>query len=67
MGIQDRDYMRRPRNDGGGHRTPDSGSGSDGDSALDRFFQRNPRFLLYVSIAFGVLIVITLIVAKISR
>ena len=54
MGIHDRDYMRRrPEDDEGRKPVPT-------DSRLEEFFsgflRRNPKFLLYVGIGLGVLI-----------
>ena len=63
MGIQDRDYMKRPSDD-------DDERGSSTESGAEEFFsrflRRNPRFFLYVAIAIGALIIIGLVIAKSS-
>jgi len=72
MGIQDRDYMRRPSggDDGGrrGGRRDERSSDDYGDEGiLGRFFRRNPRFLTYVCIGLGVLILIAVLAVKFSE
>ncbi len=68
MGIQDRDYMRRRSDDDDNRRRSRDDSPSDygDDGILGRFFRRNPRFLMYVGIGLGVLILIALLVVKFS-
>jgi hypothetical protein len=63
MGIRDRDYMKRPSDDDG---QSDSSSESKAEEFVSRFFRKHPRFVLYVGIGLGILIVIALIVAKFS-
>jgi uncharacterized membrane protein YukC len=63
MGIRDRDYMKRPSDDDG---QSDSSSESKAEEFVSRFFQKHPRFVLYVGIGLVILIVIALIVAKFS-
>ena len=70
MGIQDRDYMRRKPGDdddgrGGRHRRSTEDMGDEG--VMGRFFQRNPRFLTYVSIGLGALILVALLAVKFSE
>jgi hypothetical protein len=64
MGIQNRDYMRRPA-DG------DSGEGHPADSGAEAwlagFLRRNPRFFVWVGVGIGLLVGITLLVAMFSR
>jgi len=59
MGIQDRDYMKRRREDD--EARYDSSST---ENALRRFLQKYPRFFLYLVIAIGVLIVVAAIATK---
>ena len=62
MGIQNRDYMKRPDHD--------DGRGSSSDSRLEEFFsgflQRHPRFFIYVGIGLAVSIVIAIVVAMLT-
>ena len=64
MGIQNRDYMKRPSDD------DDDGRASSSDSKLEAwlagFLRRHPRFFLYVGIALAVLIVVAVIVVKLT-
>ena len=60
MGIQDRDYMKRPSDDDDRGSSPDSKA----EEFFSRFLRKNPRFFLYVSLAIGALIIIGLIIAK---
>jgi hypothetical protein len=64
MGIRDRDYMKRPSDDDG-----ENGSSSDSkaEEFASRFLQKHPRFLLYVGIAIGALLIIAFFVAKFSN
>ena len=63
MGIRDRDYMkRRPAEAGDGNSSADSKL----ESWLHEFFQRHPRFFIYVGIGSAVLVVIALIISIIS-
>ena len=55
MGIQHRDYMKRPEDDDEG-RSVDSNV----EDLLAGFLQRNPRFFLYVSLALGLFIAFAL-------
>jgi hypothetical protein len=64
MGIQDRDYMKRPPDD---DRRRGSSSGSDAEDRLSRFLEKHPRFFLYVGIGLGVLLLITLAVVVASK
>ena len=63
MGIRDRDYMKRPSDDGGQHGSPPD---SKAEELARRFFTKYPHFLLYFGIAIGIMIVIALIIAKYS-
>ena len=64
MGIQDRDYMKRPSDDDGGRRSlSDSGA----EDFLSRFLEKHPRFFLYLGIGIAVLALITLIVVMTSK
>jgi hypothetical protein len=73
MGIQDRDYMKRQSRNRSGDGSI-SGSGEDGppptDSKVEEFFsgflQRHPRFFVYLGVAFAVVIIIALILAKLG-
>lgn len=63
MGIQDRDYMRRPPPDedrGRGRRRSPAGRGN---PLLD-FYEKHPRFLLYVGLGLLGLVVIGLSIVK---
>lgn len=59
MGIQDRDCMKRRREDDGARY-----DSSATENALRRFLQKYPRFFLYLVIAIGVLIVLAAIATK---
>ena len=62
MGIRDRDYMKRPSDDG------QNGSSSDSkaEELARKFLKKYPRFLLYLGIIIGVLIVTAFLVFKFS-
>ncbi len=61
MGIQSRDYMKRPSDDDGDRpSTPDSRL----EAFLSGFLQRYPRFFIHLGIGFVALIIIALLVAK---
>ncbi|PYJ57400.1 MAG: hypothetical protein DME24_19380 [Verrucomicrobia bacterium] len=66
MGIQNRDYMKRP-SDG------DDGGGSENNPAaakLERLFtgflKTHPRFLLIIGVALALLVIIALVIAGFS-
>ena len=63
MGIQSRDYMRRPPDEDDDH---NSSSESNAEEFFSRFLRKHPRFFLHIGIALGVLILITLIIVKSS-
>jgi len=64
MGIQDRDYMKRPSDDDGGRRSlSDSGA----EDFLSSFLEKRPRFFLYLGIGIGVLALLTVIVMILSK
>ena len=63
MGIQDRDYMKRPPNDGDRR----SSSGSEPEDFLSSFLERHPRFFLYLGIGIAVLTLITVVVVMTSK
>ena len=63
MGIQDRDYMRRPpENDGKYTSSPDSKL----EEMFSGFLQRHSKHLLYFGMGLVILFVIALIAAKFS-
>jgi hypothetical protein len=62
MGIQNRDYMRRPSDDDRGSSSPDDQV----ENFLNNFLKRHPRFFLYVGIGFVALILIALLVYRLS-
>lgn len=59
MGIQDRDYMKRRREDDGARY-----DSSATENALRRFLQKYPRFFLYLAIGAGILIILAAIATK---
>jgi hypothetical protein len=63
MGIQNRDYMKRPSDD-------DDQRASAPDAKLEEFFsrflRRHPKFFIYVGIALAVLVIAALVVAKLT-
>ena len=63
MGIQDRDYMRRPP-DRDDNRNPSGGTS--GEELLAGFLKNKSRFFVYVGVGVGVLAVIALMVAMLS-
>ena len=63
MGIQSRDYMKRPSDDDGERSSTPDGKV---EALLSGFLQRHPRFFIYLGIALVALIIITLLVAKFS-
>ena len=63
MGIQIRDYMKRPPDDDG--RQPSTADGQL-EAFLSGFLQRHPRFFVYLGIALVALIIIALLVGKFS-
>jgi hypothetical protein len=64
MGIQDRDYMKRPSDDDDDRRasSPDSRL----EAFLSGFLQRHPRFFLYVGIGLAVLVAVAIVVASLT-
>jgi hypothetical protein len=68
MGIENRDYMKRPDGDD----LPDSDSHSDPTSdsrladAMSGFFRRRPRFLIYVCIGLAVFVIAAIVVATLK-
>jgi len=63
MGIRDRDYMKRPSDDDGSR---GSSPESNAEDFLSKFFQKHPRFFLYVAIGFGALIILSLVIIHFS-
>ena len=59
MGIRDRDYMKRPSDDGG-----KGDSSSQAEELAQKFLNKFPRFLMYAGVGLIVLIVIVLIILK---
>jgi hypothetical protein len=63
MGIQDRDYMKKPPDD-------DGRQFSSADNRLEEFFSgflaRHPRFFLYVGIGLLALVILALVMAQVS-
>jgi hypothetical protein len=64
MGIQNRDYMKRPPDDDD---RPGSWSESKAEELLTGFLQRHPRFFLYVGVGLAVLIVAAVALARLSN
>ena len=56
--------MRRPPDDDDDDRGPSSESNTE--EFFSRFLRKHPQFFLYIGIALGVLVVITLILVKFS-
>jgi hypothetical protein len=65
MGIGDRDYMRRRRG-GDDDRPADDSVGSKLVEWLSRFFEKYPRFGVWVAAILGVAILVVLILARLS-
>ena len=65
MGIGDRDYMRRRREDDGDRPAGDS-VGSKLVDGLSRFFARYLRFGVWLAVILGVAILVALILARLS-
>jgi len=63
MGIQNRDYMRRPSDNDGSSSSADSQV----EAFLSNFLKRHPRFLLYVGIGLAALIIVALLAIKVSN
>ena len=63
MGIEDRDYMKRPSHEG-------DRFASSPDDKLEAFFggflERHPRFFVHLGIAFVILFIVALVAAKLS-
>ena len=64
MGIQNRDYMKRPSDDD--HRR-ESSSGSGAEEFFAQFLQRHPRFFIYVALGLAALVVVAIVVAMLGR
>ncbi len=62
MGIQDRDYMRRPPEDN----EPESSVDSRLEEFLGGFFRRHPRLPWVIGITLVALLVAALLIAKLS-
>jgi len=62
MGIHDRDYMKRPSDDG-----DDSSPESGAEEFAQRVLARSRKALLIFGIVLGIVIVIALILSKFSR
>jgi len=63
MGIQSRDYMKRPSGDY--DERPSTPEGKI-EAFLSGFLQKHPRFFLYLGIGLALLILIGLLLAKFS-
>lgn len=63
MGIHDRDYMKRRREDDE-RGSPGSVSGSNAEDSLRRFLQKYPRFFLYLVIVTAILLILAAIATK---
>lgn len=63
MGIQDRDYMKRRRDEDDDRRGQRSSVplGSGLDAQVARFLQRNSRRFKYAGVAVGILLIIVLV------
>ncbi len=63
MGIQSRDYMKRPPDD-------DDHASSTPDAKLEAFFSsflhKHPRFFLYVGVAIAILAIAAVIIIKLA-
>ena len=63
MGIQNRDYMKRPSDD-------DDPRSSTPDNKLEAFFsrflQRYPKFFVYVGIALAALVIAVVVIVKLT-
>lgn len=57
MGIQDRDYMKKPSPSGRHPRSPEDRL----EDFFSDFLEKHPKFFLHVGIGFGILLVIALI------
>jgi uncharacterized MAPEG superfamily protein len=68
MGIRDRDYMKRPSDDDGPRGSSYSSSSTDSraEEIARRFFEKYPRFFLYLGIGIGILIVAAVVFGKLS-
>jgi hypothetical protein len=64
MGIQNRDYMKRPSDDDDRRA---SSSDSRAEEFLTRFLQRHPRFFVYVGVGLAVLVVVAIIIAVLTN
>ena len=62
MGIQDRDYMRRPSGDDG----HEASSADKLEKFVSGFLARHPRFFFYAGICLAILILAALVVVKVA-
>ena len=63
MGIQNRDYMKRPSDDDDRRA---SSSDSKAEEFLTRFLQRHPRFFIYLGLGLAVLVVVAIVVVVLA-
>jgi hypothetical protein len=63
MGIRDRDYMKRPSDEGEERHLSSEGKL---EALFNGFFRRHPRLLLVICVIMAVAILAAVIVAKIS-
>ena len=63
MGLNDRDYMKRPVDDDVTYAAP---ADERLEAMLSGFLRRHPRFFLYVGIGLVVVIIMTLIIARLT-
>ena len=63
MGLSDRDYMKRPADD-----DPRRAASHDArlEAFLNGFLSRHPRFLVVAGVALAVLIVVSIIIARVA-
>jgi len=63
MGLSDRDYMKRPSEDDG-----ERGASPDAklEALLSGFLSRHPRFFITAGVGLAVLILVSILVAKIT-
>jgi hypothetical protein len=65
MGIQNRDYMKRPADDDDDRQA--SSSESSAEEFLTRFLQRHPRLFIYVGVGLAIVAVVAVLVAVLAN
>ena len=66
MGIQNRDYMKRPSDDDDGGGLENNSAAAKWDRFFSRLLRRHPRFLVIFCGVLALLVIVALLIARFS-